>query len=396
MNTNECKILVVEDNQMMRKMLESMLMGLGYRNCCSAVDGVDAWDKIQAGDVDIVLCDYLMPGMNGLELLRHIRQTKQFCDMPFIMITGADKRSDLMRSIQAEVDYYLIKPPNIAQLAELLKNAVTRLKNPSDFDKFMSRGKYYFLNAELDEALRHFEMARLVHPDSALPYYYLGLTYLQLNNEKNAELNFKKSLIIESQFISSLLALADIYQVRGDHANLEGCLAKVMEVLPDAFDIQIGLARACTRSGNMERAALHLSSAQQLAKNNAEQIQEVLDCYIEAGLLDEADLLFGRKVQDDDNEKTILFLNRLGVRARKMKNFEKAKFYYTSCLKLDPQNKNVNYNLATLFFLQKDYVAAESYLRKILRSHTDFQEAQELMDAIQQRRPDTKHNTEGR
>ncbi|MFZ5773911.1 MAG: response regulator [Thermodesulfobacteriota bacterium] len=389
MKTFDSTILVVEDNQMMRKMLESMLKGLGYRNCQTAADGAQAWDLIQAGGIDIVLCDYLMPTMTGLELLRHIRQTRQFCDMPFIMITGADKRSDLMRSIQAEVDYYLIKPPNISQLAELLKNAVARQRNPSEYDQHMSQGKYHFLNAELDEALRHFEMASQARLDSALPYYYQGLTHLQLNNEKKAELNFKKSLIIEDQFISSLLALADIYQARGDFASLEGCLARVMTVLPDAFDIQIGLARACTRSGKMDRAAMHLASAQQLAKNNAEQIQEVLDCYIEAGLLEEADLLFGRKVQDEDNEKTILFLNRLGVRARKMKDFEKAKFYYSSCLKLDPQNKNVNYNLATLFFLQKDYVAAESYLKKILRSHTEFPEAQELMDAIRARRAGT-------
>ncbi|MBI5556563.1 MAG: response regulator [Deltaproteobacteria bacterium] len=385
MKTHDSNILIVEDNQAMRKMLESMLIELGYHNYCAAVNGLKAWDRIQDGDVDIVLSDYLMPEMNGLELLRLIRQTRRFYDMPFIMITGADKRADFMRSIQAEVDYYIIKPPNIGLLEDLLKSVVARQKNPSEFDKLFSNGKYHYLNKEYDEALRHFEMASQARLESALPYYYQGLIYQQLGNEKKAELNFKKSLIIEDQFISSLLALADIYQTREDYANLANCLAKVTEILPDTFDVHIGLARACIRSGDIERARGHLSDAQQLAKNNADQLQEVLDCYIDAGLLDEADLLFGRKVQDDNHEKTIHFLNRLGLRARKMRDFSKAKHFYMNCLRMDPQHKTVNYNLASLLFLQKDYEAAESYLKKIFRLYPDFPEAIELMDAIKQK-----------
>jgi len=387
MKNKNSKILIVEDNQSMRKMLESMIIELGYHNYASAVNGLKAWDRIQEGDIDVVVCDFLMPEMNGIELLRLIRQTRRFYDIPFIMVTGADKQGDLMRSIQAEVDYYIIKPPNINQLEELLKKVIAHRKYPTEYDKAISNGKYFFLNMEYDKALESFEAASQARLDSALPYYYLGLIYQQLGNEKKAELNFKKSLVIEEQFISALLALAEIYQSNEDYVNLAYYLQKVTDIMSDTFDIHIGLARACTRTGDIDRAHKHLDDAQQLAKNNVAQIKEVLDGYIDAGLVDEADLLFGKKIQDDNIEKTIHFLNKLGLHSRKKKDFDKAKYFYMNCLKLDPQNKVVNYNLASLLFLQKQYDAAESYLKKTIRLYPDFDKARELMEAVRQRLP---------
>lgn len=387
MKIKNSKILIVEDNQSMRKMLESMLIELGYHNYASTVNGLKAWERIQEGDIDVVLCDYLMPEMNGIELLRLIRQTRSFYDLPFIMITGADKRGDFMRSVQAEVDYYLIKPPNINQLEDLVKKVIAHRQYPTEYDKAISNGKYFFLNTEYDKAKESFEAASKARSDSALPYYYLGLVYQQLGDEKNAELHFKKSLAIEEQFVSALLALAEIYQANEDYVNLSYYLQKVTAILPDTFDIHIGLARACTRTGDIDRAQRHLDDAQQLAKSNTDQIKEVLDGYIEAGLVDEADLLFGKKIQDDNIEKTIHFLNKLGLRSRKKKDFDKAKHFYMSCLKLDPQHKAVNFNLSSLLFLQKQYDAAESYLKKTLRLYPDFEKAHELMAAVQQKLP---------
>ncbi|RJX35105.1 MAG: response regulator [Desulfurivibrio sp.] len=387
MKNKNSNILIVEDNQAMRKMLESMLIELGYHTYCSTVNGLKAWERIQEGNIDVVLCDYLMPEMNGLELLRLIRQTRRFYDTPFIMVTGADRRGDFMRSVQAEVDYYLIKPPNIKQLEELLHKVISQRQFPSEYDKFISNGKYYFLNLEYDKARESFQAASRARVDSALPYYYLGLIYQQLGNGKNAEINFKKSLVIEEQFISALLALAEIYQSNQDYVNLAFYLQKVTDIMPDTFDIHIGLARACIRTGDISRARKHLDDAQQLARSNADQIKEVLDGYIEAGLVEEADLLFGKKIQDDNIEKTIHFLNKLGLRSRKKKDFDKARYFYTNCLKLDPQNRVVNYNLASLLFLQKQYTDAEAYLKKTLRLHPDFTEAHELMEAVRQKLP---------
>lgn len=366
----------------MRKILETLLLDLGYNNLTTAVNGLKAWERVQDGDIDLVLSDYLMPEVNGLELLRLIRKSRKFYNLPFIMVTGVDMRGDFMRCLQAEVDHYIIKPPNMNHLGNLVKLALVARKYPSPYLRCMATGKFFFLNEKYEEALENFELASQERNDLALPYYYMAMTYQQLGDEKSCELNFKKSLIIENQFISSILALAEIYEARGDDENLAHYLKLATEVLPDTFDVHVGLARACSRTGDVKKAKKHLDEAARLAKSNLEQNKEVVEGYLEAGFVDKADEIFGRRVQDDNNEKTIHFLNRLGLRSKKSEQYNKAKHYYLSALKLDPQHKVVNYNLASLLAGQKEIEAAESYLKKVLRLYPDFKEAVELLEAV--------------
>ncbi len=385
MAANDSHILIVEDNQTMRKILEVTIVSLGYTKCSSATNGLKAWEIIQEGDVDLILCDYLMPEMNGLELLRLVRKSKQFYNLPFIIVSGADQRGDFMKTIQAEVDYYIIKPPNNQILEDLVKQALLTRKKPSDYTKAIYKGKYLFLNENYPKALEQFTIAIRSRNDIALPYYYLGLIHQKLGNGKKAELNFKKSLIIEKQFISSILCLAEIYVSRGDNVNLAHYLSQAAEILPDAFDVQIALARACNQTGEIDRASSHLDDALSLAKNNKNMLKEVLEGYVEAGLVDEADELFGRKLEDKNTEKTIHFLNRLGLRSKKDGNFDKAKYFYQSCLKLDAQHKFANFNLAKLYLSQHDFQAADSYLKKLHRLYPDFKEVTEIITAIEDR-----------
>jgi len=387
MSEKKHTILVVEDNQAMRKIFESMLIDLGY-NYISVVNGLKAWEKIQEEEIDLVLCDYLMPEMNGIELLRRIRQTRRFFDMPFIMVTSADKRAEFLKSVHAEVDYYILKPTTVKQLDELLLKVIANLESPSEYSKAINNGKYFFLNREFDKAEQSFNLARKIRKDSALPYYYLGLISQQFDKQKDAEQYFKQSLKIEKNFISAMLALAEIYQTNKDYANLTIYLEQLTTLMPDTFDVHIGLAHACIQTGELDRAKRHLDAGQQIAKSNIDQVKEVLEGYIEGGFVDEADVLFGKKLQNSNNDDTLRFLNRLGLRSRKMKNYEKAEYFYMNCLKLNPQSKIVNYNITSLFFLQKQYEDAESYAKKLLRLYPDFKEAKDLMDAIQQNLPE--------
>ncbi len=389
MSLKDSHILIVEDNQTMRKMLEVIVSDLGYRHYSTAVNGLKAWEIIQEGGVDLILCDYLMPEMNGLELLRLVRKSKQFYRLPFIVVSGADQRGDFMKTVQAEVDFYIIKPPNSQILGDLIDQALKIKYYPGDYVKTIYKGKYLFLNEKYDKALEQFILASQARNDIALPYYYIGLIYQKLQNEKKAELNFKKSLIIENQFISSILSLAEIYTSRDDNVNLAHYLSQAADILSDAFDVHIGLAHACIQTGEIDRANRHFEEALPLAKNNRLQIKEIIDGYIEAGLVDKADDLFGRKLEDDNVEKTIHFLNKLGLRAKKDGHFGKAKNFYLNCIKLDNQNKIANFNLAKLLVTMRDFEGAQSYLKKLHRLYPDFKEATELITALEERFTDT-------
>jgi tetratricopeptide (TPR) repeat protein len=100
-------------------------------------------------------------------------------------------------------------------------------------------------------------------------------------------------------------------------------------------------------------------------------------------LLEEADYLYGTRLQKDDDE-TVKFWNRLGLKAKSTGNFSKAKQFYMAALKIRPQNKVINFNMALLLVEQQEYDGALAYISKALRLHPNFKAGHELKDAIEQ------------
>ena len=124
MRGDHIKILVVEDDPTMRKINGFLLKQLGYTNTLMAADGVEALKVLKQERVDLVISDWNMPNMTGLELLLELRAEKRFKDTPFLMITVEGKLDRIMEALQAKATGYLIKPITLklleAKLNEIL------------------------------------------------------------------------------------------------------------------------------------------------------------------------------------------------------------------------------------------------------------------------------------
>ncbi len=378
------KVLVVDDNLAMRKMLEGMLTTLGYHDITSAIDGESAWEKILEGDIEIVISDYVMPRLNGLEFLHRIRSSKEFFDLPFVMITGADNWGDFINTVQAEVDNYLIKPVTPARLEEVLNQIHYQQKSTSPYLKAIHAGKHCYINNEMAKAFKHFLLAQAIEPDLAKPYYYLGEISKNNGRTADAEKFFKKCLTIESNYINAIIGLAEIYSQENDYPKMITSLQKALEVAPNNIDLYLQLARASLMLGDIAHTRKSLKQAAKIAKSNSDNVKKVVDAYVASGMFDEADYLFGKKLQDDDGE-TVKFWNKLGLKAKEQGDFQKSKFFYLSALKLRPQAKEVNFNIAILLFEQGEYDSSMAYASKALRLHPDFPEAKELMNSLRQK-----------
>ena len=115
-------ILVADDYALTRDMLRSILKQYGFTNVLAVEDGRRALDKVREGGVDLVICDWNMPGMSGLEVLRALRADQRFKKLKFIMLTAEAYRENVMEAIKAGVSDYMSKPFTAATLAEKLEN----------------------------------------------------------------------------------------------------------------------------------------------------------------------------------------------------------------------------------------------------------------------------------
>lgn len=102
------KVLLVDDSGTMRAIQRRCLNKIGVEDIQEAEDGVQGLALFQAGDFDVVLTDWNMPNMDGLQLLQEIRQRNR--EIPVIMITTEAERSRVVLAIQFGISDYLVKP----------------------------------------------------------------------------------------------------------------------------------------------------------------------------------------------------------------------------------------------------------------------------------------------
>ncbi|MGL6225416.1 MAG: response regulator [Thermoguttaceae bacterium] len=113
------RVLVADDSSTMRKIILRSLQAVGVTDVAEAADGTEAVAMFKPGLFDMVLTDWNMPGMTGLEVLQNIRA--QDANIPVIMVTTEAEKSRVLQAIQAGVTDYLVKPFSADSLREKLE-----------------------------------------------------------------------------------------------------------------------------------------------------------------------------------------------------------------------------------------------------------------------------------
>ena len=114
-------ILVVDDYKTMLRIVRNLLKQLGFNNVDEATDGSVALQKLRDKKYGLVISDWNMEPMSGLQLLKEVRADSRLSDVPFIMVTAESKSENVVAAKEAGVTNYIIKPFN----AETLKQKLT-------------------------------------------------------------------------------------------------------------------------------------------------------------------------------------------------------------------------------------------------------------------------------
>lgn len=122
-------ILVVEDNSDMRELFCTVLSDSGYQ-CIPAADGLEALEIMAQEYIDLIVADIMMPGMDGYELTKSIRESK--LDLPILMVTAKDQFDDMQKAFHSGTDDYMIKPINVKELVLRVEALLRRAKIQSE------------------------------------------------------------------------------------------------------------------------------------------------------------------------------------------------------------------------------------------------------------------------
>lgn len=119
------RLLVVDDSSTMRRIIKNTLERLGHTDVVEAEHGVEAWEKLSVDEsIKVVITDWNMPEMNGLDLVKKIRAEKKYEDMPIIMVTTEGGKAEVITALKAGVNNYIVKPFTPQVLKEKLEDVL--------------------------------------------------------------------------------------------------------------------------------------------------------------------------------------------------------------------------------------------------------------------------------
>ena len=116
----EMPILIVDDYKTMLRIIRNLLKQLSFHNVDEALDGGAALQKLREKKYGLIISDWNMEPMTGIQLLKEVRSDKEFRKMPFIMITAESKTENVVIAKEAGVSNYIVKPFNAATLKSKL------------------------------------------------------------------------------------------------------------------------------------------------------------------------------------------------------------------------------------------------------------------------------------
>jgi two-component system chemotaxis response regulator CheY len=119
------RILVVDDMMTMRKLVSKCCREIGFTDITEAADGALAWTALDQSPIPygLVISDWNMPNLTGLELLRRVRGDKRFAKLPFVLVTAEAEQHQVVEAVKAGVTNYVVKPFSADILREKLEAA---------------------------------------------------------------------------------------------------------------------------------------------------------------------------------------------------------------------------------------------------------------------------------
>ncbi len=121
------RILVVDDFKSMRDLVRNVLKKAGFTNIVDAEDGEEAWKIIEKDWVELVVSDWNMPNMPGIDLLKKVRASEAYKDLPFLMVTAEGLKDNVVVAIQAGVSGYIVKPFSPATVEQKIKKIFDKI-----------------------------------------------------------------------------------------------------------------------------------------------------------------------------------------------------------------------------------------------------------------------------
>lgn len=375
-------VLVVDDIQAARATIINILKVLSFKNILEAANGEEAKQIVEEhGDkLQLIISDWKMPYMDGLELLRWLRRQEKISHIPFIFVTSRGEKEDIALASDEGIDGYLLKPVTIDAVIEKIE-ALNNPNNPTFIvKKCVQEVENLKKEKKLEEGLEFLEECIKKHPELKARFSYEAARIcLDLKKLSEAKLFLKEALEESSLMVKAWTMLARVYLEEQRYDLATEALNRALEISPNSTNNLFFMGKLYLLQKNTFKAKDYFTMALNSDPENNDLKQRIWNLYLELDLVEEVMVDFGPILFD---YLTVDTLNNLAVSFRKMGKVSEAVKAYRQALKKEPDNEKVHYNIAVAYLNLAQREKALKHLHKAIEINPEFTVASELLSKV--------------
>ncbi len=373
------RVVVADDDPSMCKLMGETLENAGAETVHTFEDGQQAWDCVQNEEIDLVITDWKMPNLNGIQLFNKIRQNPKTKNIPIIVSTGFVKDKNLSLIGEFMHSYSLEKPFSMAKLVETAKKAVKETKLIGEYLEKVKKAVKLIVKKDSQTSLANLKSF--------------------FEKETNPKL---------------IIATAKFLRERGLVNQAEEILQILFnkkEIAPSLLGFN-EMAKILMAKGEFDRCSTLLKMISKHNLQNVERVCMMGQIALEDNNVEEADELFGKALEIDDESVTAQsgkdvieslddgllqpgknissLLNTIGVQKIHEGKLDESLEFYQKALKVVPSNElkaKVAFNIGYAYKRHKQDEASDKWFGKALVLDPSFSKARDHLSVTQSDQP---------
>ncbi|MBF0103463.1 MAG: tetratricopeptide repeat protein [Desulfobacterales bacterium] len=371
--------LIVDDQQLVLTLANRILRTNGYKNIQQAKNGIDALNKLRKQPTDILITDWDMPRMNGIELLSTIRKDPNLCNISVLMVSEEMSDDKILYAIEEGVDAYQEKPFSEQELIQNIHKIMEKELEATSLKYELQKLTAMRLRKRYDSAIEFGQNLLVQHPNSIDVYIILSECYMNQMQIDLAKETLQKALKINPNSSKIYHMLGKISLKEGKYDEAISQLERSYSLNPLNTSAAIDIGYAYLQMGKIKEATETFGTLQDknLTDMNCSSIGAA---YLGVGNLEKA----GKYLEQAKMpiKETIGIFNRYALELKKKGKYTEAIDQYSKCLKIDPSNHIILLNLAICYCDIKNFQEAENYLNKCIKIEPNYEDANRLLQHI--------------
>lgn len=377
---SENYILVVDDIDPARQTVINILNVLGHKKILEAGNGKEALEHLQSRkDIGLVVSDWKMPVMSGIDLLRWIRNSDEWINLPFFLLTSKNDAEDVALASDLGISGYMVKPLNIQSFKNKLES-LTKRSPAADLKIVLEEADRLCEENKFQEALTllHEFMKKKPGFESRI-CLEMGLVLEHELRWSEAEKMADRALKINPLMARTWYLKARMQAYQKNWQQALHSIQEAIDISPQNADYRIFQGQAYLAVKEYVQARASFSTAINLSPKNMQIKEVVCQVYLEHDLTSQLINYFEATLFPYLSGET---LNNLAVALRKKGLLEDALSMYRQALKKDPNNPKILYNAAAAQDKAGNRSAAIKYLGRALELNPEFQEAANFLSRL--------------